>query len=194
MLCKLLGSKSRAAIIRHLFTFEKRHVFLRELSRLCGISAPVLMKELHQLTSLGLVESRKDGNRVDYYANHSHVLYEVLCTLVMQTEGVIGLLSQCLEASDLDLIVFVYGSYATGTQCATSDVDLFVIGDIGLQEVIRRIQPVYDKINCEINPFVISCSELVERIQRKDPFIMNVIRSPKMFLRGNIDEFVNLAR
>ena len=192
MLQKLLGSQARAEILKNLFTQEHKSIHLRELSRLSGLSAPVLQRELRQLEALGIVTIQKDGNRVKFSANDDNLLYPLLCELVLKTEGPAGILKDAFADSPA-IFVFIFGSTANGTAHAGSDIDLFVIGDCGLRDVTKRIHAVAGKIGQEINPYVISQNDFTERLHKQDHFLNEIISTPKIFLKGDADEFARLA-
>ena len=192
MLQKLLGSQARAEILKNLFTQEHKSIHLRELSRLSGLSAPVLQRELRQLEALGIVTIQKDGNRVKFSANDDNLLYPLLCELVLKTEGPAGILKDAFDDSPA-IFVFIFGSTANGTAHAGSDIDLFVIGDCGLRDVTKRIHAAAGKIRQEINPYVISQNDFTERLHKQDHFLNEIISTPKIFLKGDADEFARLA-
>ena len=192
MLQKLLGSQARAEILKNLFTAERKSVHLRELSRLSKLSAPVLQRELRQLNQLGLVVAQKDGNRVNYSANAESPIYQLLCELVLKTEGAADILRAAFVDVSADY-VFIFGSMAKGTAKADSDIDLFVIGDCGLREVTRHIHIVADRISQVVNPYVISLKDYQSRLQRHDHFLEEIRLSPKIFLKGDANEFARLA-
>ena len=192
MLQKLLGSQGRAEILKNLFTSEHKILHLRQLARLSGLSAPVLLRELNQLLTLKLVVAQRDGNRVNYSANVNSPLFSVLCELVLKTEGAAGILKEAFADSPASL-VFIFGSYAKGTADADSDIDLFVIGDCGLRNVTKHIHAVAGKIGQEVNPYVITQNDFRTRLQNHDHFLMEICQSPKIFLKGDADEFAKLA-
>ena len=192
MLQKLLGSQARAEILKNLFTQEHKSIHLRELSRLSGLSAPVLQRELRKLEALGIVTIQKDGNRVKFSANADNLLYPLLCELVLKTEGPAGILKDAFADSPA-IFVFIFGSTANGTAHAGSDIDLFVIGDCGLRDVTKRIHAAAGKIGQEINPYVISQNDFTERLHKQDHFLNEIISTPKIFLKGDADEFARLA-
>ena len=192
MLQKLLGSQGRAEILKNLFTSEHKILHLRQLARLSGLSAPVLLRELNQLLTLKLVVAQRDGNRVNYSANVNSPLFSVLCELVLKTEGAAGILKEAFADSSASL-VFIFGSYAKGTADADSDIDLFVIGDCGLRNVTKHIHAVAGKIGQEVNPYVITQNDFRTRLQNHDHFLMEICQSPKIFLKGDADEFAKLA-
>ena len=192
MLKQLLGSQARAEILKNLFTSERKHVHLRELSRLSNLTAPVLQRELRQLAQLGIVTAQKDGNRLNFSANAECPLYHLLCELVAKTEGEEGILRAAFADIPADY-VFIFGSTANGTAKADSDIDLFVIGDCGLREVTRHIHAVADRIRQEINPYVITRAEFLSRKQHQDHFLEEICSSQKIFLKGAADDFARLA-
>ncbi|NMA46953.1 MAG: hypothetical protein GX945_10370 [Lentisphaerae bacterium] len=188
MLQVLLGSQARAEILRKLFTPEQKTAFLRELSRMTGLSAPVLQRELRQLVAFGIIVAERDGNSVNFSANQKSPLYPVLCELVKKTTGEEVLLRAAFQDCEARF-VFVFGSFAQGTARQGSDIDLFVIGDCGLREVSKRLHAVADKVPQEINPYVNTAQDFMARKRQQDHFITEMLTTPKIFLKGTADEF-----
>lgn len=193
MLLKIVGSQGRAEILKNLFTREKLSLHLRELARRANLSAPMLLRELRQLVETGLITETKDGNRVLYKANPEHPLYATMCDLVRKTDGMADTLKSVLSDEKIDT-AFIFGSIASGTETAKSDIDVFVIGDIGLREVTRRINQVADSLGRIINPFVISLNEFISRRKHGDHFITEISTAPKIFLKGSANEFERLEK
>ena len=150
------------------------------------------MREAKDLVKMGLLREVRDGNRVDYFANSDSPLYAPLLALVEKTSGPIALLKDAFAESAADF-VFVYGSRARGTERADSDIDLFVIGNEGLRKVSSRVASVAERIDAEVNPYVISLAELKRRLAAGDHFLNEVVSSPKIFLKGDADGLAGLA-
>ncbi len=85
-------------------------------------------------------------------------------------------------------IAFIFGSIAEGNEKAGSDVDLIVIGELGLRELSGLLSGLAEKIGREINPHVFSANEFSQRLVQDDPFLCRVISSPKLFIRGSEDD------
>ena len=192
MLEQIIGSKGRAAILRSLFDGRRQGVHIRELARISQLSAPSLMREAKSMVCLGLLQESKDGNRVNYVANVASPLYEVLERLVEKTAGAEVVLRDAFADSPAK-VVFIYGSRAKGSERADSDYDLFVIGNEGLRGVSARIQKAAEKIDVEINPYVIAPDEFSRRMKAGDHFLNDVMASAKRFLKGNEDELARLG-
>ena len=193
MLQKFLGSQARAEILKKLFNGDELSFYLREFARNTGFSAPLLSRELRNLESMGLISITEDGNRITFTANKTHALYPVLCELVAKSCGPLELLRKTLADSSADLI-FVFGSQAKGTANTQSDIDIFVIGDCGLREITKRLQQCSNEITQEINPYVISKAEFQKRLKNNDHFLNEIVNTPKIFLKGGVDEFAAMAK
>lgn len=193
MLEQIVGSKGRAAILKALFDGRQRRVHIRELARASNLSAPSLMREAKNLVRLGLLRESKDGNRVDYEANIDSPLYEVLKQLIEKTAGAEVVLRDVF-ADGQARVVFIYGSRAKGSERADSDYDLFVIGKEGLRSVSGRIREASEKIDVEINPYVITPEEFTRRMNSGDHFLKEVMSSPKKFLKGDMDELARMGQ
>ena len=160
---------------------------MRELVRQAGLSLGTVQQELRRLTRVGLVQARKDGNRVYYRANREHPAYADLCSLVLKTDGLAGVLRPAFETPDVN-IAFVFGSVARGDTDARSDIDLMIIGSLGLRRVATLLSGKSDRLGREINPHVMTPQELVERKRKHDHFVTSVLDSPKLFVKGSEHE------
>jgi predicted nucleotidyltransferase len=152
-----------------------------------------VQQELQKLRRLGLADARKDGNRVSYTANRSHALYPEIHRLVLKTTGLADVLRTALTHPKIES-AFVFGSIARGEETAESDVDLLVIGDVGLRGVTRLLSGVAEKLGREINPHVLQRQEFMKRKGEKEAFLTRVLAAPKLFILGNPHDFEAMAR
>lgn len=193
-LAELLSSRGRAEIFRLLFGPAGEELHVRELERRTGLSDATVRQELKKLTRLGVVEVRRDGNRTYYRANDAHPLYPDIRNLVLKTSGLTDVLREALDrAGDIDL-AFVFGSIAGNTAKAHSDIDLMVIGTIGLRQLSKRLSGLEAKIGREVNPHVLTPEEFARRANEGDHFITAVLKGPKLFVVGGEDEFRRLGQ
>ncbi len=188
MLSELLTSNSRAQIMGILFSGNNEERYLRELEKLSGIKVNSLQKEVKHLCSLDLLKSRKDGNRIYYSANQEHPLYPDLVSIVEKTIGVIGQLKTRLSDNRIDC-AFLFGSFVNGKTSAISDLDLIIIGDLGMRELSKNLSGLQEKIGREINPHIFSNEEFRNRIKENDHFLTSVLRKEIKVIKGNLDEF-----
>ena len=193
LLSEILSSKVREKVFQYLFDGQAVELHMRELERRSGCSIGTIQTELKKLSRLEMVTSRRDGNRLYYCANLEHPLYPDICSMVKKTVGLIGLLNTAIaDLHDIDS-AFLFGSIATETAGARSDVDLMVVGTLGLRVLSAKLSVVSDSIGREINPHVISVGEFHKRIEMKDHFIVSVMKSSKLFIKGGEDDFRKLV-
>jgi predicted nucleotidyltransferase len=91
-------------------------------------------------------------------------------------------------------VAFVFGSIASGEEKAGSDVDLMVIGQLGLRDLSRLLSGIEEKIGREVNPHVLREEEFRKRIRAKEHFASSVMESPKIFIIGSERELEAMGR
>lgn len=192
-LVDIVSSRVKAELLRILFGLSQPELHLRELARQSGLSLGTVQQELRRLTRVGLVIARKDGNRVYYRANPDHPAFRDICSLVLKTDGLAGVLQPAFKASDVT-IAFIFGSIARGETGSASDVDLMVIGAVGLRHLSSRLSGMADRLGREINPHVVSPEEFAERKQQGDHFVTSVLNSPKLFVKGTEHELAAMGQ
>jgi predicted nucleotidyltransferase len=183
-LVDIVSSRVKAQVLRILFGTTPTELHLRELVRRSGLSIGTVQQELRRLTRIGVVLARRDGNRLYYRSNPDHPLFPELRSLVLKTDGLVGVLEQALADEEVQL-AFVFGSIASGEAKAESDVDLMIVGSLGLRRVTQLLSGVAERVGREINPHVLTPGEFQARKRRKDHFLSSVLDTPKLFVKGN---------
>ena len=192
-LAELLSSKARAEIFRLLFSGTGEELHVREIERRSGLNDSTLRQELRKLVRLDLVQSRRDSNRVYYRAKTESPLYPEIRNLVLKTSGLSDVLKSAL-ADERIRVAFVFGSIARGEETAGSDVDLMVIGQLGLRDLSQLLSGIEEKIGREINPHVLREEEFRKRARAKEHFVSSVVETPKIFIRGSQRELEAIGR
>ncbi len=186
-LAELLSSRVKAEIFRLLFSALDQELHVREIGRQSGLADATVRQELQRLTRLGLIMGRRDGNRIYYRANQQHPLFVDIRNLVLKTCGLVHVLRKAM-AQDGVRLAFVFGSIASGAEKAHSDVDLMILGEIGLRQLAKSLTGVAARIGREINPHILSPREFAHRRKTRDHFLTTVLAAPKLFVIGNEDE------
>jgi len=185
----VLFGKARQAVLTLLLEQSGQTFYLREMSRLTGIGPGPLQHELGQLQKADLVVRSQDGNRVSYQANTAHPAFADLQSLVSKTCGLQTQLKAALQPQAAQIaFAAIYGSLAKGTNHARSDVDLLVVGDLGLQQAIAAVAPLENRIGREISVRLYSREEFRERRARQDSFIQSVMAGELVPLLGTPDD------
>lgn len=190
VLSQILSSQVRAEIFRLLFSGRKSSIHLRDIQRKSGLSIGTIQREIGNLKKLDLVKAERDGNRLYYTANSDHPLYSEICGLVEKTSGAIEKIKEVLsEITEIEC-AFLFGSFAEGKEKGHSDIDLIVIGNVGLRTLSSHFKKLTELIEREINPHVYSKKSWREKLKKKDHFIKSVVRADKVFLVGTEDELI----
>ena len=193
ILVEIISSRARAEFFRILFGTDSHEYHLREIQRRAKLAIGTIRQEAKKLENIGLVNKRIDGNRTYYQANKSHPLYNTIHDLVLKTTGLMDILKKPLSI-ELIKFAFVFGSMATGGENAESDIDLFIIGDIGLRAVSKLLKEPTHKINREINPHAMTIEEFIKRKNEKEHFVATVLISPKLMIIGNENDLAKLGK
>ena len=192
-LVDIVSSRVKAEILRLLFGLRQPELHLRELTRQSGLSLGTVQQELRRLTRVGIVTARKDGNRVYYRANSQHPVHGELRSLVLKTNGLVGALHQALQDKQV-FLAFVFGSVARGETRAESDVDLMVLGNVGLRRLTQLLSGVAERLGRDINPHVLTPEEFRQRRLRGDHFLSSVLATQKLFVKGTEDELAAMGQ
>jgi hypothetical protein len=183
----------RAELLRLLFADPTKEFHLRELCRLSDLSIGTIQQEVGKLTAADLLVARRDGNRLYHRANTRHPIFPELQGIALKTTGLREQLAEALAGiRDIEL-AFVFGSAAAGTTGAGSDVDLLVLGKVGLRALAPKLRPVTSRLGREINPHIISRETLAAKKRTGDAFITNVLAAPKLWIIGDADDLGKLV-
>ncbi len=148
------------------------------------------MKKLYRLD---LVSKRRDGNRLYYSANQQHPIYSEIQALVVKTVGLLDVLKGALNRQKEIRVAFVFGSLAGGSEKAGSDIDLMVIGDIGLRSLTRLLVGLTENLGREINPYVLTTEEFSHRKSENEHFLNQVLKDSKLFIIGDEDDLKTMV-
>jgi DNA-binding transcriptional ArsR family regulator len=191
-LADILSSRVRAAIFRLLFGLDIKELHLREVERQAGLSLGTIRQDLQKLLKLDLVKTHRDGNRLYYRANTEHPLYPEIRNLVLKTTGLVEIFKRVLDRKGVR-VAFIFGSLASNKEKAASDVDLMVIGTVGLRTLSGWLSGVTEQIGREINPHTMNVEEFRRHQKRGDHFLSNVLESPKLFIVGKENDLAAMG-
>jgi predicted nucleotidyltransferase len=188
MLSELFTSDTRAEVMKILFDGKEKEFYLREIEKTTHVQISSLQKEVKHLLTIDLIKARKDGNRIYYKANIEHPIYSDLVSIVEKTVGIIALIKEKLNDPKIEC-AFLFGSVAKSKEKATSDIDIIIIGELGMRVVTKLLSGLQEKLGREINPHIYTKEEFKKRIKSKDHFIASVLKEEIKPLIGNVDEY-----
>lgn len=191
MLEQLFTSKTRIRILSLLMFNQDNEYHLREIARLIKISPKYVGKELEKLLKINLVNKYEKGNMNIYSINKSNVILNELKQIFIKTDYLGELIRK--ELKDKVKYAFIYGSFAKGEETESSDIDLFVIGCIKEDDLIKIIQKLEKITNREINYALWSENTFKQRA--KSHHLLKTIKKSKIImLIGDENEFKKSIR
>ena len=182
-----LFSKVQQRVLALIFGQPERSFYLSEIVRNVHSGTGAVERVLSRLQRSGLVSIERIGNQKHYRANRESPIFEELRSLVIKTVAVAEPIRKSLRPySDKIKTAFVYGSVAKGTDTASSDIDLMVIGDeLNYSELYSASQNAENSLRRKVSPMFLSPADWQRKCSEKGSFISKIRASPKIFVFGS---------
>ena len=184
-----LFPKTRQAVLATVYMNPAREWYLSDLARHLKVQPSSLQRELANLVGGGILRKRVDGNRAYYSAETMGPIFDDLYGLILRTAGLRDVLVESLRPFRKRIVVaFVYGSLARQEERATSDIDLMVIGDVGLAGLAATIKHAEATLLRPVNPSIYKPREIAEKLALGHHFLQTVMSQDKIFVVGGEDD------
>ena len=168
--------------------------FLTELAGFLGTRPSSLQREVESLTNAGILRQWRDGRRLYVVAATDSPIFPDLVHLLEKTAGIVPTLQEELShLSGRIQFAFVYGSVATSQEHTESDIDLMVVGSVGLADLTSTLRSAEKRLGRPVNPTVYSTEEFQQKLRKRDHFLTSVLAGHKLFLEGDEDELAAMA-
>jgi len=136
-----------------------------------------------------ILRRRRDGNRVYFQANPDCLFLPELQGLLVKTAGMVDVLREALTPFAKRIHwAFIYGSVARAEELATSDVDLMIIGKVGLAELAPALRHTEKRLSRAVNPTLYTREEFDTKLRARDHFLASVLDGARLFLLGDPHE------
>lgn len=185
---EITKSRLRNKILLHFFTNVDDEMYLREMALRLKEDPGNLSKELSKLEQEGIFISQFRGKQKYFFLNKAYSLFNELKSIIFKTIGIQGSLQNIINEISGIVLAFIYGSFATGKENASSDIDLcLIVKDSVFNEnnFISKIDGFGKTISREINYIYYSEEEWKKQINENDSFIINIKMGPKIILKGD---------
>jgi predicted nucleotidyltransferase len=191
-LALLFYSAVRAELFRLLFGVRPGKMYRAEIIGLTRFAKGSVEEELKKLVDLELLITSKESHRRFYTANTAHPLYPELRNIVLKTSGLRDVVLEAISSEHIRF-AFVFGSIASVTERAESDLDLMIIGSVTHRDLASPLRALTDQLGREINPHFYTVEEMMRRLSVRDHFLRDVISKPKLFIIGDEHEFTAMV-
>ena len=187
-----LFPRTRQSILAATFGEPYRWWYMRELARHLRLTPSSLQRELASLVRGGILHQRREGKHVYFQAATESPIFEELQGLILKTVGLADVVRDVLRplAGRIQW-AFIYGSVARSEERSASDVDLMIIGQVGLADVSSPLRKVERRLNRPVNPITYTPEEFAGKLKSNNYFITAVLNSKKLFIMGDPGEFAS---
>src|SRR6266567_1153251 len=185
----------RQGVLSATLTRPEKWWYLSELAGFLHTRPSSLQRELAALVRSGVLEQHRDGRRTYFKAETRSPIFRELQSIFEKTAGLIPTLRVALRPFGNKVVfAFVYGSVARGEERATSDVDLMVIGDVGLAELAPSLRKSEKRLGREVNVTSYSVDEFRKKVFQGDHFLTTVLKGSLQFVKGEQRDLDAIAR
>ena len=175
----------RQGVLAATLTQPEKWWYLSELADFLHTRPSSLQRELCSLQQSGILQQRKDGRRSYFKAETRSPIFRELRSIFEKTVGLIPTLRAALRPFESKIVcAFVYGSIARREESVTSDVDLMVIGNVGLGDLAPSLQKAEKRLGREVNVTNYSETEFHNKITEGDHFLKTVLKGSLQFVKG----------
>ena len=183
----VLFSGVQQRVLGILFGQPDRSFYTNEIAKLGKTGRGSLQRELERMTAAGLITMTVIGRQKHYQANRNSFVFNEIRSIAQKTFGLADILRQALSACGAAIrYAFIYGSVAKGTDTASSDIDVMVIGDgLAYSDLYEVLTKAEETLGRKLSPTLYSPEEMNKRLQDDNAFITRVLDQPKIFLIGH---------
>jgi predicted nucleotidyltransferase len=192
MLDLLAKSKIRQRIILLFIYNQNKEFYLSEIAKMVKTSAGTAQRELNKLLRNDLIIFKKKAGLNIYTLNKRYSLLREIESMVRKTIGAEAELKKELSKIKNISFALLFGSYVKGEFRSDSDLDLFVIGDVKVDDVHKAAQKVEDIIGREISYHMANKREFFEKL-KTNYFYKDIVKN-YILLIGDEHEFRQLIK
>ena len=154
MLNSLITSKTRLRMLIKFFVSAANNGYLNGLATEFNESTNSIRKELNNLSEAGYLLKSKENNKVIYYANTSHPMFDVLQKIIRQHLGLEEIVETVIKRiGDVDQIALT-GEYAKGID--SGNIEIIINGPKVNESYLEKIKP-----------------KIIKKIAREVTFLLN---------------------
>jgi len=192
---KSLFANNVLEVLAILFLNREEAIHQSKIVTLSGLRVIQVQRALQRLSEAGLIEEYQQGNMVYYKLEKNQPILTDLKNILYKTILISEPFKKAFEKFTKQIsIAFIYGSFAKGTETAESDIDLFVVGEVGLKQLSKLLSPIAKQLQREINPVIYPKAEFIIKVRKKDHFVTSVMHSRKLWLVGDDNELKKMVK
>lgn len=192
MIEQLFGSKTRVKLLQLFYSNPNRSFYVREITRKIDEQINSVRRELANLLNVGLITSDNSNNKVYYEVNQKYEFFAPLQEIFgggvkpRKSGKAVSKASELPldEATELKALGNVEIAALMGqfTRDETSGIDILIVGNVNQHALTKYVTELEKQEGKDLRYTVFSLDDFTYRLQIKDRFLSNVLRSKKQVL------------
>jgi DNA-binding transcriptional ArsR family regulator len=189
-----LFSRTMQRLLATTLLQPRRSWYLSDLAQHLRVRPSTLQSSLAALVKAGVLARRKEGNRVYFQADPDCPFLSDLQGLIGKTAGLVDVLREALTSVKKRILAaFIHGSVARAAERSASDVDLIVIGAIGLADLAPTLAEAEAQLNRAVNVRVYTADDFARKLDAGNHFLTSLMNRERIFIFGgnnDLEKFV----
>lgn len=185
--------KGKGELLNFFFNNPDKEYYLSEIAKSLNKETSYYQRQLNSLVKDEILLDKRKGNLRFFKLNKNNPLYSDLKSIISKSLGIEFKLKNLVNKFDSIETAFIFGSLAKNKENPNSDIDLMLIGENAPDLLPNKISRLENELNREINFHIYSKKEFIEKINKKDSFVINIISDSLITLKGDPHEFAKLA-
>lgn len=182
----LLMPRSTQRALAALLLHPGRELLQRELVEAAGAGRGRGQVLARDLVEAGLARARRVGRAVLLSANPDHPLFPELRALLAKTSGVADRVRAALAPwQERIAVAVVFGSVARGGERPDSDLDLLVVGDVGMLDLAPAVAEIEEAVGRRVDLLLYDPEEW--RGVREQSVMCAIREGAKIMVMGSAD-------
>jgi predicted transcriptional regulator len=194
MIEQLFGSKTRVKLLQLFYSNPNRSFYVREITRKIDEQINSVRRELANLLNVGIITSDTSNNKVYYEVNQKYEFYppleEIFGAGTAKARKATKASSKAIElplhdeTADLKALGNVEIAALMGqfTRDDSSGIDVLIVGNVNQNALAKYVTELEKQEGKDLRYTVFSLDDFTYRLQIKDRFMSNVLRSKKQVL------------
>ncbi len=194
MIEQLFGSKTRVKLLQLFYSNPNRSFYVREITRKIDEQINSVRRELANLLNTGIITSDTSNNKVYYEVNQRYEFYSPLQEIfgggstkprrATRTTAKVAELPLPDESADLKALGNVEIAALMGqfTRDDSAGIDVLIVGNVNQNALAKYVTELERQEGKDLRYTVFSLDDFTYRLQIKDRFMDNVLRSKKQVL------------
>lgn len=184
MLKSLFISKVRIRVLAKYMEDVNKPYHVRGLVRELGEEINAVRRELLSLKKVGLLESRKDGNKIMYTINKDCPILWDLRSMFFK-ESVTGkLLLSKLSTIEGIKVGIVTQAFLKNKYIDKTDIDMIFIGEMKVRELSLAISTLEKEMGRPIKFAAMKVEDFEFGKKKRDPMLINALSNDKVIIIG----------